>query len=181
MAVHTNDISLFSFLVELRPLCLPNRHSPIRHPKVRSNRLLSANTTASLHLRTGGTIEDTNLQHTRNPLDSAGQSLDLPLSIFSVAVLARRDIGLGEKGLEGGVDDEEILVALQRPFLGGRAETDGGVDAAELLEFVQDPTRGDGGHLDRHIFPVGEETGLQLARVYGNIVNQCPSYSTKTQ
>lgn len=133
---------------------LSNRHSPIRHSKVSGHGLLSTNTTTSLRLRTSRTKKDTNIQHTGNALDKPCQGLDLPHAVLSTAVLAGGDVRLGKEGLEGSVDDEEVLVAFEGAFLGACTEADEGLDAAEFFEFVEDAACGDGGDFDGDVFPV---------------------------
>lgn len=161
MGIDTYNMYKCSF-ASVEPLCcrLPDRHSPVRHPKVRRDRFLATNTPLSPKLRPRRTKEDSNVQHTGDTLDDARQGLDLPHAVLAATVLAGRNVGLGEEGFKRRVDDEEVLVAFQRTFLGGRAQAHNRVDTAELPEFSQDPSGGDGSDFDGYVFPVREETGL---------------------
>lgn len=145
---------------------LPHRHRSIRHTKVRRNRPLTTNTTSRSSLGTGQAREDTHIQNTVDLLNLPRKRVDLPNAVLARTILAIGDIGLGQEGLEGGVDEEEVLVRLEGSLLGVLVGANDGVNGAEFEEFVEDAVGGDGGDFDGDVFPVGEEAGLEFARVW---------------
>ena len=153
---------------------LPHGHRPIRHTKVRRNRPLATNTTGRSGLRTRQAREDTNIQNTVDLFDLPRKRVDLPNAVLARAILAIGNVGLGQEGLEGGVNEEEVLICLEGSLLGVLVGADDGVDGAEFEEFVEDAVGGDGGDFDGDVFPVGEEAGLEFARVW-NVEGVCQS------
>lgn len=123
-------------------------------------------------MRTVEAREDTDLQNTRNFINSASQLVYLPETIISIAgTLAGSDICPCEQSLEGRVDDEEILIGSQRslflfPGMGQGRQSKIRLDAAKLLEFGQDLVNSDRSDFDGDIFPGFEEAGLELSRVW---------------
>lgn len=163
-------VSFFTLYNTSNSSGLPDRNGAIGHAEVGGNGLLTADASGSLSLRTRHAREDAHVQHTGDLLDSARQSIDLPNTALSAAVLSSGNIALREQRLERGVDDEKALVGLERTRLGKlrrgpRRHPNNGVDAAQFLEGGEDAVSGDGSDFNGDIFPVGEETGLELARV----------------
>lgn len=146
---------------------LPHRHRPIRHTKVRRNRPLTTNATSSGSLGSRQTRENTHIQDTGDLLDLPRKRIHLPNTVLTRTVLATGNVGLGQEGLEGSVDEEEILISLEGALLRVLVCADDGVDGAEFEEFVQNAVGSDGGDFDGDVFPVGEETGLEFTGVCG--------------
>jgi hypothetical protein len=115
---------------------LPHRNRPIRHTKVRRNRPLTTNTPSSGSLWPRQPRENTNIQNTGDLLNLARKQVHLPNTVLARAILAIGDVGLGQEGLEWGVDEEEVLVGLEGALLGVLVGADDGVDGAEFEEFV---------------------------------------------
>jgi TctA family transporter len=98
-------------------LCLFDTNRAVLITKVGSNRLLTTLTASSLDFVAIGTKEDSNLENTRDGLDLVGESRNLPFTILAVALFAVLEVLLGEKRLEGSVDDVETLVCVDRASL----------------------------------------------------------------
>lgn len=129
----THHISNLPFYILNR---LPHRHRSIGHTKVRRNRPLTTHAAGSGSLRPRQPGENTHIKHTVDLLDLARERIHLPDTVLTGAVLAIGDVGLGQEGLEGGVDEEEVLVGLEGALLEVLVGADDGVDGAELEELV---------------------------------------------
>jgi hypothetical protein len=144
---------------------LPHRDRPIRHTKVRRNRPLTTNATSGSSLWPRQSRENTNIQNTSDLFNLARKQVHLPNTVLARAILAIGDVSLGQEGLEGGVDEEEVLVGLEGALLRVLVGANDGIDGAQFEEFVQDAVDGDRGDFDGDVFPVGEEAGLEFAGV----------------
>lgn len=158
-----SDVALFPALSLER---LPHRHGPIGHTKVRRNRPLATNTTSSGRLGPRQTRENTHLQDTGDLLDLPRKCVHLPNTVLTRTVLAIGNVGLGQEGLEWGVDEEEILIGLEGALLGVLVGADDGVDGAEFEQFLENAVGSNRCDFDGNVFPVGEEAGLKFARVF---------------
>ena len=144
-------------------LGLANGDRPIGHTEVGCDGSLSTNTASGSSLRAGLAVEDTDLKHTRNLVDLAGQLLDGPNAILTMHILASGDIGLDQQGRERSIDNEEALVGLEGAFLFACGNADEWVDTAEVLELEENAVGGDGGDFNGDGLPTREEAGLELA------------------
>lgn len=134
----------------------PNRHRAIRHPEVRRNGLLTARNPGGSGLWSRQTGENTNFQHAGDLFDLLSQSLNFPLPVLA-ADFARLDVGWQEKRREGGIDDVEVLISLQRAFFGYGIEPNGRVHAAELLQLAQHAGCSNRSDLNWNVLPVRQE------------------------
>lgn len=148
-------------------LSLANGDRPISHTEVGRNGSLTTNTSSSGRLRSGQALEDTDLENTRDLPDLASQHINRPHTILATAVLASLDIGLDQQRLEGRIDNEEVLIGLQRTFLGSGRGADCGVDTSKFLELIDNAVGSDRSDLDRNGLPVTKKTRLEFAVVYG--------------
>lgn len=129
-------------------VCLLDTDRAILVTEVSGDRLLTSLASSSLNLVTVRAEEETNLENTRNGLDLMGKSSDLPLTILARSVLAGLDIILGEKRLEGSVDDVETLVCLDGTSLCKSVFTQHWLDGSNQLELAHNGGMGDRGDLD---------------------------------
>lgn len=132
---------------------LADRHRPIRHTEVRCNRPLTTNTSSSSSLGTSQAGENAHLQDTGNVLDLPRKLTHLPSAILT-GNLASLDIGLGEHGWEGRVNEEEALIGLQRTLLYVQVLAEDRLDGAEFIQLADNAVGGDGSDFDGDVFPV---------------------------
>lgn len=125
---------------------LAHGNRPIRHTKIRSNRLLATDATSSLCLRARQPTEKTNLQHARDQIYPVRQRRDFPDAMLTRSILALRDVGGQEEFRERCVDEEEALVGFYGlgmfPFFFHRGTAKFWEGAAELFELGYDAAGG---------------------------------------